>query len=113
MAKRRQKQFGEGPPLNVYRVTSPAHEAQIVFAGDIKCAVHVLRQWQAAMGLGEVAFVIDPNWASMLSGVGRQHMDDARAWCRGPCLGVRYRADDGWGVAEPPFYPDEGLWSPD
>jgi len=112
MGKRRQKRSKGSVVYNVYRVVSPAHETQIVFAGGIWGAVGVLLQWRAAMGIGEVPFTIDPNWAATLCRIGRQHIDEARAACRGPCLGVRYRADDGWGLAEPPYDPDEGLWAP-
>lgn len=88
-------------PYNAYRITSPAHETKIVFAGGMWSAVGVLLQWRVANGIGETPFAVDPTWAMQLTGVARQHIDEARAWCREPGLGTRYRADCGWGIRGP------------
>jgi len=86
-----------------YRVTSPSHETKIVFAAGIWSAVGVLLQWRTANGIGQVGFNLDPEWAASLTGVARQHLDDARSWCRGPSIGARYRADVGWALKDPAF----------
>lgn len=88
---------------NAYRVTSPGHETRIVFASGIWSAVGVLLRWREANGIGQVGFHLDPAWAAGLEGVARQHIDEARALCREPRMGTRYRADVGWGLMTPLF----------
>lgn len=108
MAKKERKDRPKGDPTyKAYRVTSPAHESKIVFAAGIWSAVGVLLQWRVANGIGEVPFTLDPWWASELTGVARDHIDEARAWCRSPGLGTRYRADVGWGIVAPLREPDD------
>ena len=102
MSSKRSKRPPREPLYRAYRVTSPAHETKIVFAAGMWSAVGALLRWQKANGIGEVPFAIDPDWASKLTGVARQHVDDARRWCRAPGVGVRYRADCGWGIASHP-----------
>lgn len=102
MGKNKAKGRGAEHPLyNAYRITSPAHEAKVVFAAGIWSAVGVLLQWRVANGIGDEPFTLDRSWASRMTGVARQHIDDARPRCRGPGLGTRYRADAGWGIASP------------
>lgn len=86
-----------------YRVTSPSHETKIVFATGIWSAVGVLLNWRTANGIGQVGFNLDPEWAVNLEGVARQHIDEACSWCREARIAVRYRADVGWGLADPLF----------
>lgn len=91
------------PVYKAYRVTSSGHETRIVFASGIWSAVGVLLQWRVASGIGEVGFHLDPSWADGLEGVARQHIDEARALCREPRIGTRYRADFGWALMGPRF----------
>ena len=99
MAKSKIKSPGAKAYLyKAYRITSPVHDTKIVFASGIWSAVGVLLQWRYANDIGEVAFAVDPDWASELTGVGREHIDEAQARCRGPGIGVRYRADIGWAI---------------
>ncbi len=92
---------------NAYRVTSPAHEPKIIFAAGTWSAVGMLLQWRVANGIGEVPFSVDPAWAASLIGIGRQHIDEARASCRQAGIGMRYRADTGWGIGGPDDERDE------
>ena len=91
------------PAYKAYRVTSPGQETKIVFAAGIWSAVGVLLQWRVANGIGQVGFHLDPDWATGLTGVARQHINEARSFCRGPRIGIMYRADMGWGLAGPKF----------
>jgi len=96
------KSSPERPYLyKAYRITSPSHHPQIVFAAGGWSAVGVLLQWHRANGIGEVPFTLDPGWAAQLIGVARQHIDEAQSTCRSPGMGVRYRADVGWAIASP------------
>lgn len=101
--KRNSETPREEPPYNAYRITSSGHETKIVFAAGIWSAVGLLLQWRTAHGIGEVGFHLDPDWASSLKGIARQHIEAARRWCRGPRIGVMYRADSGWGLADAKF----------
>ena len=85
---------------NAYRITSPAHATKIVFAAGVWSAVSMLLEWRKANGIGEEPFALDPRWAASLTGVARQHVDEACAMRR-LGIGVCYRADLGWGVGGP------------
>lgn len=89
------------PSYKAYRITSPSHETKIVFAAGIWSAVGALLQWRVANGIKEVGFSLDPEWAHSLEGVAREHIYHARAHCKGPRIGARYRADVGWGLMAP------------
>lgn len=102
-SKRRARATESETAYKAYRITSPSHETKIVFAAGIWSAVGVLLKWRAANGISQVGFNLDPNWAATLTGIARQHVDDARSWCRGPSIGAMYRADIGWALKDPAF----------
>ncbi|HEX8583114.1 MAG TPA: hypothetical protein VF680_01730 [Allosphingosinicella sp.] len=101
MTSKRSKRPSREPLYNAYRITSPAHEAKIVFAAGTWSAVGMLLRWHFANGIGEVPFAIDPLWATQQAGIARKHIHEARAACRQPGIGVCYRADVGWGIGGP------------
>lgn len=103
MSRSKHKAKQDEPAYKAYRITSPGHETKIVFAAGIWSAVGVLLRWRGANGIGEVGFNLDPEWATKLEGVARQHIDNARSWCTEPRIGTMYRADMGWGLMDPLF----------
>lgn len=91
------------PKYKAYRITSPSHETIIIFAAGIWSAVGVLMRWRDANGIDQVGFELDPAWATNLTGVAREHVDEARSWCHRPSMGTMYRADIGWALKDPAF----------
>jgi hypothetical protein len=100
-SKSKKKGHASASAYNAYCVTSPAHEPKVIFAAGTWSAVGMLLQWRVANGIGEVPFMLDPTWAVSLTGVGRQHIEQARAACSQAGIGVCYRADLGWGIGGP------------
>lgn len=92
---------------SVYRVTSPSHEALVVLAGTMQDALGIVLEYQALRRLGEARITIDPGWSSTLSGVGRQHIEQAREMCRETSIATLYRADLGWALGGPELGLDE------
>lgn len=96
-----------GYDCRVYRLTSPSHETFIVLARNMADALDLALQFYDLRDGVEVKFTVDPTWASTLTGVGRQHIEEARARCSEPSVACLYRASDGWALGGPELGLDE------
>jgi hypothetical protein len=90
-----------GDSYRTYRMTSRAHRPLIVLATHLPDAISVLTRWRAKHGIDEVGLSIEPGWGKSLTSVGRAHVEEALARCKGPCVAHRYRADIGWELSSP------------
>ncbi len=84
-----------------YRMTSQSHPPVIILATQLPEAIGVLMRWRAKHAIDEVGLSIEPGWGKALSSIGRTHVEEALARCKGPCVAHRYRADIGWELASP------------
>lgn len=92
---------------SAYRITSPCHAAVAILAPNMTSAIAMAIEYRRLRGIGEVRLTIDPNWAMSLSGLGRQHVEEARAICRQTSVVTLYRADSGWAVGGPELCADD------
>ena len=85
--------------MRAFKVTSPAHADQIVFADRAHHAAEMIVTWQMLNGIDAAEFMVDPDWIKELPREGRREVNEALRWGR-PGIAVK-RPDGRWDVREP------------